>query len=58
MKNLVDECQEMVEMFVEEVDPISDYQLNYALMINCGGVVDEHCQKDQGLKYILQQFSV
>ena len=41
-------CHEELMEFVEVVDPINDYQLNYALMQNCGDYISEHCKIEQG----------
>ena len=41
-------CHEELLEFVEVVDPINDYQLNYALMQNCGDYISEHCKIEQG----------
>ena len=43
------QCRNAVEEFMEVVDPISDYKLNYALMDNCGDYIEDHCKMEQGL---------
>ena len=34
--------------FIEVVDPISDYKLNYALMQNCGDFIEQSCKMEEG----------
>ena len=56
------QCRNSVEQFMEVVDPISDYKLNYALMDNCGDYVEDHCKMEQGyyqvviIQYLLSSY--